>query len=490
MDLEVSKLYRKQNFASYINSSIPLCIDGGEFPVKQFMSHFGEIISSVGKNMGPYSTMQPNVPVIHVPPPLAHQPHGSNFIYSEAPFVVRQHQPQTKIFYRTQQPHDNRFHQSNAAGPKSHGQKSTSNFDKSYFRASQPLPLVENTDLPTSSIFQTKRYQNNDTPPNRSSGKKSNNRVTAAGTFFDTDTSEEWSPFSQSLTYRKHHLNSENQQYQQQERISFYPDTNPEYFQPHHNYETPTVVTTNRPPYRFISTAESKYQSNVAPSPLLYRTETVAPQSPTSPSPKLDDDDLPPSHKRVPYIRRKYRTKKPILPKQPPQQQSNLMTDDVKPVVEYTNESSDTKQIYVRNAITPRTTDAYVSTTIPAENESAAIFITPVNPSNTETRGLNGNFEAAEAVTPVPERTSTTKRKHNRIFRRKFVQNIGASGIMGESCESSCLSNIVSRDYDPVCGSDDKSYANLGRLRCTKICGEHRKYNKKKMKNEKSILPG
>lgn len=439
------------------------------------MSHFGEIISSVNKNIGPYPTMQ-NIPLNHAP--LQQPPHGPNFIYSEAP-SVRQHPSQSKFFYRSQLPHENRFHPTMPAGPKTHGHKSVSSFDKLHFRASQPLPLVDNTDLPTTSIFQTKRYLNqNNEQPKRSPVKSSkpNYRTVTASTFFETDNSEEWSPFAQSLTYPKHYLNSENRQYQQQDRISFYPDTNPEYFQPHHSYDTPevrstTVVTPiNRPPYNFISTSESKYQSYVAPP--TFRAQTT--ETPTSPSTTLDED-LPPSHRRVPYIRRKYRTKKPIAPKQ----QQPESSDDVKPVVENTNENSasNTKQLYVRNAITPQSTESHVSSTISAENESKAIFITPVTPTNTEEAAVLDGNTGRETVTPVPETAVTTKRKHNRIFRRKLVQNIGASGIMGESCESSCLSNIVSREYDPVCGSDDKSYANLGRLRCTKICGDHRKYN-------------
>lgn len=417
-----------------------------------------------------------NVQVIHAS--SQQPPHGPNFIYSEAP-SVRQHQQPTKFFYRSQPPHENRFHPSMAAGPKTHGHKSVNNFDKSHFRASQPLPLVDNTDLPASSIFQSKRYQNqNNDQPNRSSVKlsKPNYRAVTASTFLETDNSEEWSPFAQSLAYPKNFLNSENRQYQQQERISFYPDTNPEYFQPHHNYDTPvteahttTVVTPpNRQPYNFISTSESKYQSYVAPP--SFRSPTT--ESPTSLSTKLNED-LPLSHKRVPYIRRKYRTKKPLSPKQ----QQPDYSDDVKPVVEYPNESSssDTKQIYLRNAITPRSTETYVPSTIRNENESAAIFITPVTPTYTDAVVLDDN-STPETVTPATETSITSKRKHSRIFRRKLVQNISASGIMGESCESSCLSNIVSRDYDPVCGSDDKSYANLGRLRCTKICGDHRKY--------------
>lgn len=415
--------------------------------------------------------MMQNVPIIHTSPP-----HGTSFIYSETP-SVRQQQSQTKFFYRSQAPHENRFHPSMIAGPKTHGHKSVSNFDKSHFRASQPLPLVDNTDLPTSSIFQTKRYQNYE-QPNRSSVKSSkpNYQTVTASTFLEADNSEDWSPFAQSLINPKHFLNSENRQYQQQDRISFYPDTNPEYFQSHHSYDTPTtesrtttvVTPLNRPPYNFISTSESKYQSYVAPP--TFRIQTT--ESPTSPS-VIISEDLPPSHKRIPYIRRKYRTKKPISPKQ----QQPDYAEDVKPVVEYPNENSspDTKQIYLRNTITPRSTDTHASSTIRAENGSASIFITPVTTTNTEAAVLDGNTER-ETVTTAPETTVTTKRKHNRVFRRKLVQNIGVSGLMGESCESSCLSNIVSRDYDPVCGSDDKSYANLGRLRCTKICGDHRKY--------------
>lgn len=67
-------------------------------------------------------------------------------------------------------------------------------------------------------------------------------------------------------------------------------------------------------------------------------------------------------------------------------------------------------------------------------------------------------------VTPVEVATTKTTKifKHRSSFR------------LNDSCESTCLMNIINFDYDPLCGSNDRTYVNVGKFRCAKICGQLR----------------
>lgn len=67
-------------------------------------------------------------------------------------------------------------------------------------------------------------------------------------------------------------------------------------------------------------------------------------------------------------------------------------------------------------------------------------------------------------VTPVEETTTKT----TKLYKHR------SSLKLNDSCESTCLMNIVNLDYDPLCGSNDHTYMNVGRFRCAKICGQLR----------------
>lgn len=69
-------------------------------------------------------------------------------------------------------------------------------------------------------------------------------------------------------------------------------------------------------------------------------------------------------------------------------------------------------------------------------------------------------------VTPVEETTTKTTKLYK--YRSPLKLN--------DSCESTCLMNIVNLDYDPLCGSNDHTYVNVGKFRCAKICGQLREY--------------
>lgn len=69
-------------------------------------------------------------------------------------------------------------------------------------------------------------------------------------------------------------------------------------------------------------------------------------------------------------------------------------------------------------------------------------------------------------VTPVEETTTKTTKLYK--YRSSLKLN--------DSCESTCLMNIVNLDYDPLCGSNDHTYVNVGKFRCAKICGQLREY--------------
>lgn len=67
-------------------------------------------------------------------------------------------------------------------------------------------------------------------------------------------------------------------------------------------------------------------------------------------------------------------------------------------------------------------------------------------------------------VTPIEVATTKTTKmyKHRSSFK------------LNDSCETTCLMNIVNLDYDPLCGSNDHTYMNVGKFRCAKICGQLR----------------
>lgn len=79
---------------------------------------------------------------------------------------------------------------------------------------------------------------------------------------------------------------------------------------------------------------------------------------------------------------------------------------------------------------------------------------------------VENKYETSSPLFVTPVETTTTKTT-------KFYKH-RSSLKLNESCESTCLMNIVNLDYDPLCGSNDHTYMNVGKFRCAKICGQLR----------------
>lgn len=91
-------------------------------------------------------------------------------------------------------------------------------------------------------------------------------------------------------------------------------------------------------------------------------------------------------------------------------------------------------------------------------------------PQNVQDQYGEENVEKKfESDTPSPLFvTPATTTKTTKLYKHR------SSLKLNDSCESTCLMNIVNLDYDPLCGSNDHTYVNVGKFRCAKICGQLR----------------
>lgn len=463
------------------------------------MPSFGEMATRYTPNNNvPYAIM-------NAPPKPPQQYHTAHQKFYQ-PSQVRYTPPPNAVLVKTNGKHlsarpqflypaqySNHFHPQQQYQKNQHPKVSSFSDTKSVntrqeFRASQPIPVTDNTDLPQSSIYSTNYFANvkqpdsvyaenkNSYTSNKQFVKKRPDNIlafTAADTTDNDDNSENnWSPAQP--FYPNNFQQVENQQYQHQERISFYPNTHPEYFS---QYGTTTSTTTTKPPKR----SYSQYRAEVAQN----NNNIVASASQFS---AVRQDSLAVlGHSfavsdEKPVVRH-FRKRKPIIKEV--EIDSNI-SNKIKPVVEVPTEDQQpddrrrykVREVLKHNSDTENVQSVFVSSTLRAEDPedfSQSIFITPVEISTEitdTTEAIRSDADTNEDKNVITTKPSTV-RKHNRVLHRKILQS---NAIGSESCESSCLSNIVSRNYDPVCGSDNKSYANIGRLRCTKICGDHRKF--------------
>lgn len=378
------------------------------------------------------------------------------------------------------------------------------------FRASQPIPVFEKVEHPQPDVLSEERILSkiqsdfiSSTSPQAYSYASIKHYVdkpeplfqfTASDNFVD-DTENTWQPSIPSPGYAPivEAKSDEVQQYISQDRISFYPDKHPEYFHSHENDNFNAV----KPPV-FTTTSST----TTTPSTASARPMRRKPESGTTSQSSRYQSGGPQTKKQT--QRKPYQFKKTLLTTPEPidtsenvkkefvfkfndSVQAHNIQSKVKPVYEehsdeqlpskrfgdadaYDSDNEPDVQIYQSVLVSS-------SLLTSAEHQgNSMMFITPSKPDLSEVDETTS--EPATTTTTTTTTTARTNRgrpvrKHTRVFKRKFV---APPSMDSGSCEKTCLGNIVNHEYDPVCGSDDKTYTNVGRLRCTKICGDNRKW--------------
>jgi hypothetical protein len=75
--------------------------------------------------------------------------------------------------------------------------------------------------------------------------------------------------------------------------------------------------------------------------------------------------------------------------------------------------------------------------------------------------------------TPAP--TTTTESLPPLVESLK-LDRVGPVTPPPDSCEKECIKNLPSKGFDPVCGSDNITYTNKGKLRCAQTCKRNGKF--------------
>lgn len=145
--------------------------------------------------------------------------------------------------------------------------------------------------------------------------------------------------------------------------------------------------------------------------------------------------------------------------------------DDIRPVFEYLNESEDNKPHIAAEPVDSEAEDS-LTENYPVQISTTAASISE-EPKITTYKN-SAMFSTSTTTTTANPPTTLAAQAESRadveeITRSPMVTNPTA-------CQRRCVKNTVARDYDPVCGSDGRTYSNKGKLRCAQSCGKTGEY--------------
>lgn len=131
------------------------------------------------------------------------------------------------------------------------------------------------------------------------------------------------------------------------------------------------------------------------------------------------------------------------------------LKSEVRPVIEFSDD------ITTKRIVKPR-----IQTEAPQVN-------TPAPEIKTE-QNLFEPAENQKRFTTPRNLTFKSRLSRSTVAPTKFQVKSSEPAIMisGPGCERQCIRNTASTEYEPVCGSDGKTYSNKGKLNCVQQCSD------------------